>query len=226
MCLFAGREWGSSAWPPCVPQLCQGGGGKKTSWGVDSDAGWRNSPTHRISKTTPRTPSQATRVTVKTLRALGTNVTPRRKVVPFHPDTSCFKPLIQVSSPHTHPQPPEWAPGRGPGVQALRARAGGFVDAPHCVSSPRGGGTRRPQTGSRWREEDARAAACTGDLPRAAWGASRAPARASRRARAGGARLGGRSAIVAGLACSCFGGPAASAAASHAGAEPGDVLLP
>lgn len=40
-----------------------------------------------------------------------------------------------------------------------------------------------------------------GDLPRAARGASRAPARASRRARAGGAG-GGRAAIVAGLQCS------------------------
>lgn len=73
---------------------------------------------------------------------------------------------------------------------------------------------------------EAQAAACAGDLPRAARGASRAPARASRRARAGGARRAGRSAIVAGLACSCFRGPAASAAASHAGAELGDVLLP
>lgn len=85
---------------------------------------------------------------------------------------------------------------------------------------------RRPRLVARWLRGDAQAAACAGDLPRAARGASRAPARASRRARAGGARRAGRSAIVAGLACSCFGGPAASAAASHAGAEPVDVLLP
>jgi hypothetical protein len=59
-----------------------------------------------------------------------------------------------------------------------------------------------------------------GDLPRAARGASRAPARASRRARAGDAG-GGRAAIVASLQCSSSRGPAASAAPSHAGGEPG-----
>ena len=60
-----------------------------------------------------------------------------------------------------------------------------------------------------------------GDLPRAARGASRAPARASRRARAGGAG-GGRAAIVAGLPCSSSSrGRAAGAAPSPAGAERG-----
>lgn len=83
-----------------------------------------------------------------------------------------------------------------------------------CVECPRG------QVPSRWatpggrRERRARGTRRQppglGDLPRAARGASRAPARASRRARAGGAG-GGRAAMVAGLRCSSSRGRAAGA---------------
>lgn len=65
-----------------------------------------------------------------------------REVVPFHSDTSCFKgPKQSVFFSHAMPTSGvgTW---RGTSVEALGARPRGSSDAPWCVSSPYGLGTR------------------------------------------------------------------------------------
>lgn len=61
--------------------------------------------------------------------------------MPFHSDTSCFKAPKQSVFSHATPTPGEgtW---RGTSVEALGARARESSDAPWCVSSPCGCGTR------------------------------------------------------------------------------------
>lgn len=217
------------------PKRIRGGGGveRKLHGGLTQNLGsgeWIRYGTLRVRKRTRRTSSRATRVTVKSW-------TPWQSAAERggerHQPRGCAVRATRWRLAGPEPSVPSSPPGIGtlgrrgsPGRAPARRHAARRPPPPahYRARCPRGtlGSPRTAPGGGRERRAGARRGGPPGlgDLPRAAGGASRAPARASRRARAGGAG-GGRAAMVAGLQCSSSRGRAASAAPSHAGAERG-----